>query len=69
MGLGTKIEHSLYNLIGKKVVLNDPDGGPIEVEVLDIVQGNVLYEHYSGETSSITVEDFKKLMQPYKRFD
>jgi len=67
--LGTKIEHSFFDLIGKKVVLNDPQGGPIEVEIIDIVQGNVLYEHYSGETSSITVEEFKKQMQPYKRFE
>jgi hypothetical protein len=69
MGLGTKIEHKLFDLIGKKITLNDLINGPIEVEILDIVQGNVLYEHYSGEISSIPVEEFKELMEPYKRFD
>ena len=67
--LGTKVEHSLFDLIGKKVILNDPQGGPLEVEIIDIIQGNVLYEHYSGETSSIPVEEFKKQIQPYKRFE
>ena len=68
MGLGTKVNRNLFDLIGKRITLNDPQG-PLEVEILDIVQGNVLYEHYSGETSSIPVEEFEKLMEPYKRFD
>lgn len=61
--LGTKVTKDLFDLIGKKVVLNDPKLGPIEVEVVDIVQGNVLYEHYSGETSSIPVETFEELRE------
>lgn len=64
MTLGTKVNKDLYEIIGKKVILNDPKSGePIEVEVMDIISGMVFYEHYSGETSSIPVEEFEKQWQ------
>jgi bisphosphoglycerate-independent phosphoglycerate mutase (AlkP superfamily) len=66
--LGTKIDNKLYDLVGKKVTLNDPKMGPVEVEIMDIVQGQVLYEHWSGETGSISVDKFKEQIVPDEKF-
>ena len=61
MPLGTQVNKDLYEVIGKKIILNDPKTNePVEVEVKDIVSGMVFYEHFSGETSSIPVEEFEK---------
>ena len=60
--LGTKTNKKLYDLVGKKVTLNDPERGPIEVEIMDILGGQVLYEHWSGDTGSISIEEFEKCM-------
>lgn len=60
--LGTETNKKLYDLVGRKVILNDPKRGPIEVEIMDIVGGQVLYEHWSGDAGSISVEDFERCM-------
>ena len=62
--LGTKINPTIYNYIGKRVTLYEGfdgrDEGSIEVEVIDVVNGQVIYEHFSGERGAISIEEFEK---------
>jgi len=58
--LGTPINKKLYDMIGQRITLNDPEKGPTDVTLVDIVGGSVLYEHFSGETASIPIEEFNK---------
>lgn len=62
--LGTKVNRDLYKIIGQKVVLDDPNAGPVEVEVKDIVNGEVIYEaEVDGNVGSLSVELFEQLME------
>ena len=67
--LGTKIDKKLFDLIGQRVSLVDPKMGPIEVTISDIVGGAVLYEHFSGETATIPIEDFLKQYKDEKKYE
>ena len=58
--LGTPIDKKLYDMIGQRITLEDPVKGPTDVTLVDIVAGSVLYEHFSGETASIPIEEFNK---------
>ena len=67
--LGTQINKDFYDLIGQRVTIEDPKNGPIEVTLTDIVAGSVLYEHFSGETATLPIEDFKRQYIPRKKFE
>jgi hypothetical protein len=67
--LGTQINKNLYDLIGQRVTIEDPKNGPIEVTMTDIVAGSVLYEHFTGETATLPIEDFLKQYRPRKKFE
>ena len=58
--LGTPIDKRLYDMIGQRITLQDPKQGPIDVTLVDIVGGSVLYEHFTGETATIPIEVFNK---------
>lgn len=57
--LGQKLDIDLFKLIGKRVILHD--GEPLEVEVVDIVNNQVLYESMTGGTGAIDAKRFKEI--------
>lgn len=62
--LGTKVNKELFDLIGRQVTLNDPERGPLLVEVKDIVNGQVLYEtEVDATVGSLAVEIFEEIME------
>ena len=66
MPLGTPINKKLYDMIGQRITLEDPEQGPVDVTLVDIVGGTVLYEHFTGETATIPIEEFNKQWKPRK---
>ena len=61
--LGTKIKKDLFSCINQMVIIQDPEYGPLEVEVKDITNGMVYYEVVTGELGSISVEEFEERLQ------
>ena len=58
--LGTEINKDVFDMIGNRVTLEDATG-PIEVVIVDIVSGAVLCEKFTGEISTVPIEEFKKI--------
>jgi hypothetical protein len=54
-------------MIGQRITLDDPEQGPVDVTLVDIVGGTVLYEHFTGETATIPIEEFNKQWKPRKQ--
>lgn len=55
--LGTSVKKDLFKLIGRRVIISNPE--PINCEVKDIVSGMVYYEAM-GKVYTIPVEIFEK---------
>jgi hypothetical protein len=59
--LGEKMDKDIFALIGKRVILHDTE--PLEVEVIDVDNGQVLYESLTGGTGSLSIAKFKEIVQ------
>lgn len=61
--LGTEVKKDIYRMINKNVRLNHPKDGPIDCEIKDVKGGMVYFETTVGNLSSMTVEQFEKLLE------